>query len=202
VCAAPRAAPAEAVLFFFVYSLLTAFVIISLFIGVVAMGMLEAMDDNKQRSAQSEYEAKLAKNEQSYVRSSSDLRPNNPSAVAPAPSAPAAEPQSNNPTAFAKLDAAFGCERERAPADRCAPWYLDLAEYAAALSKTTWFSALVVGAILVVAVSVGVQTDYASSTATLGVVDLCVQVRPPTKPVKRLFSSVRKLTPVVVECPP
>jgi hypothetical protein len=45
--------------------------------------------------------------------------------------------------------------------------YLDLSDRAVALARTTSFNGLVVGAILVIAVSVGVQTDYERSSVLL-----------------------------------
>lgn len=42
VCAQPQAQPLAAAIFFFVYTLITALVIMSLFIGVITMGMFEA----------------------------------------------------------------------------------------------------------------------------------------------------------------
>jgi hypothetical protein len=42
VCAQPQAQPLAAAIYFFVYTLITALVIMSLFIGVITMGMFEA----------------------------------------------------------------------------------------------------------------------------------------------------------------
>jgi hypothetical protein len=99
VCYAPVASPVTSVVFFFLYSLLTAFVIISLFIGVITMGMLEALEEQRATTSAAKYASKLAANS---MLESGDAQGNSVIRV--------------------KLDQAFGRTGERHDTDRCAPW--------------------------------------------------------------------------------
>ena len=62
-CIKDNPKPFEISLFMFVYSILTAFVIISLFIGVITMGMFDAIEVEKSKTIEEDYKNAIAKNE-------------------------------------------------------------------------------------------------------------------------------------------
>ena len=62
-CVAPRARPVEATVFFFAYTILTAFVVISLFVGVITTAMFETLEAQRVLTEKKEYEKGLARNE-------------------------------------------------------------------------------------------------------------------------------------------
>ena len=162
-CSTPEAAPVSIALFMFSYSILTAFVILSLFIGVITMGMMLTMDEDKAATKDVVYEERLRRNNALFnneggerdAQERSDLKD--------------------------KLDSAYGRPREVNARDGCIqPWlcgamgprYLRLAFRAEAIVASPGFNAAVVGAILVVAVSVGLQTDLAADHPMMGALDV------------------------------
>ena len=140
-CARPAPYPVAATVFLFTYSILTAYVIISLFIGVITLGMLEAMEEEKTETKEREYAEKLEKN--------SELNPQEEKALR------------------LKLDFAYGRKNtgNAAKTSLCAfpEWYLRLAQRAAHLAKSDPFQGFIVVTIIIVAVAVGWQTDYGDS---------------------------------------
>jgi hypothetical protein len=135
-CTHPKAQPVFSFLYFTSFTIITAFVIMSLFIGVITMGMFDSYEDLKQEIAKKEYEEGLQKAEAALADTS--------------------------PVALA-IDAAFSDSPRRARAIAHATYWREtfrqLALVCRQVEASPWFQVLITACIMVAGVVIGLKTD-------------------------------------------
>ena len=156
-CSHPENHPVTSSFYCFTFTFLTAFVIISLFVGVITMGMFETLDEKAGEEREEEYATNLEKNLE-------ELDPNHNEELRLALD-----------SIFARAEAAEGGADGGGGGDggggaRLAA-YRALAERCRQLSESKAFMTLIVLAIVIVAISVGVQTDHGESMLLTHVID-------------------------------
>ena len=145
-CYAPKAQPITIKLFVFLYEILAGLMIISLFISVITMGMLSALDEMQRK----------------HVTDGPSL-----SDLLHMDSHRSFDPE-RNPRLRARLAHAFHDDPTAATdeAPRCCAWYATLAQRSARVARSAVFNGVVVACIVAVSVSVGVQTDLDDDEAS------------------------------------
>ena len=134
-CDAPseERSPIYALFFFSLYIVLTAWVIMSLFIGVITMGMFESFNAMKEEDKERRYQEKLAANNSN----------------------------STEPTALDKLVLAAIADDVKIKREVTPMWQKMEAVFKLCrdITETSWFSALITSTIIVVGIFIGVEAD-------------------------------------------
>lgn len=156
-------AKGESFAFFVVYTMLTGFVILSLFIGVITMGMMDAFDDAQQLKSKNDYDRALKEVNEELMDGdqSKQLHQLLSAALSETPSF--GVPQEGN-------------HGRPLTASRFWSTFVKAADLAMAVEQHEYFNNTVTAAILTVGVTIGLQTDKVGDPAALRMVNHLVLV--------------------------
>ena len=156
--------PGITFIFFSVYIVLTSWVIMSLFIGVISMGMFEALEKMKEDRKQSQYRRKLAEvsNMQSDSFHETHKRKVTGILGTLCGSAGQNEEELSGKAKLKKLiDRALGPEEQHIETSAFEHNYMLGAKKCMNIEKSSWFSCLITSTIVVVGIMIGIETDSA-----------------------------------------